>query len=170
MPNTIKLKKYLDVINEYDAEAAITPGMLIELTSSNTVQAHSTAGGNTGRMFALEDELQGNSISDAYAADDKVQCWCTTPGEEVYAILVDDSAAVSIGDFLESNGDGYLTKHETDTESFESAETGSISVYPEQIVGIALEALDLSGSSGEESSGYNSADVGYNRRIKIRIV
>ena len=40
MPNTIKLKKYQDIINEYEAEAAITPGMLIELTSSNTVQAH----------------------------------------------------------------------------------------------------------------------------------
>ena len=121
-------------------------------------------------MFALEDELQGNSIDDAYADGDQVQCWCAQAGEEVYAILADDSAAVSIGDYLESNGDGNLTLHVSDTESFESNEAGEITVYPEQLVGIALEAFDLSGSSGEESSGYNSAGVGWNRRIKIRVV
>jgi len=165
---TIKLKKYLDIINEYDAEAAIIPGELIELTSSNTVQVHSTAGGNVLHMFALEDELQGNGIDDAYAADDKVQCWVAVRGEEVYAILA-DGEDVAIGDFLESNGAGELVKHTPDTADSDDA----ITVYTNQIVGISLEDIDLSGSSGEESSegGYDSSTdpLGFNRRIKIRI-
>jgi len=168
MANTIKLKKYLDIIEEYGAEAAITPGMLLELNSSGNVQVHSTAGGNVLPMFALEDELQGNDIDDAYVADDKVQVWVAVRGEWVYAILA-DGQNVSVGDFLESAGSGLLQKHEPD-EYNESASIGGI--YTNQIVGVALEAMDLSTSSGEESSlglGSSIETVGYNRRIKIRI-
>ena len=165
---TIKLKNYQNVMNEYVAEAAIIPGELIELTSSNTVQVHSTAGGNLLHMFAVEDELQGNDIDDAYAADDKVQCWVPVRGDEVYAIL-EDGEDIAIGDFLESNGTGELTKHDPDTADSDDAFTA----YTNQIVGISLEDIDLSGSSGEESSGggYDSSTdpLGFNRRIKIRI-
>ena len=50
---TIKLKNYLHIMEEYVAVAAITPGMLIELTAADEVQAHSTAGGNAMPMFVL---------------------------------------------------------------------------------------------------------------------
>jgi len=163
--NTIKLKNANNIVNEYAAAAAITPGMLIELTSSGTVQAHSTAGGNAVQSFATEDSLQGKGVNDAYASADKVQCWHCTPGDEVYAILA-DGENVAIGDFLESNGAGYLKKHVSDTESFESGDTFTLTVYPNQIVGQSLETLDLSDSSGAESSGA----LGYNKRIEIRIV
>jgi hypothetical protein len=168
MPNTIKLKKYTDIIIEQDSTAvAVWPGMLLELTTTaNQVQAHSTAGGNALPYVALENELEGEDIDTAYAAaGDKVQVWVATRGEEAYMILA-DGENVSIGDYLESAGNGYLQKHVTDTESFESNEEGAISVYPQQIVAQALEAVDLSGSSGEESSG----TLGYNKRIKVRIV
>jgi hypothetical protein len=166
--NTIKLVKYTDIQMERAAAAEIYPGMLLEYTSSSTVQAHSTAGGNAlPTAFALEDELQGGDIDTAYSADDQVPVWIATRGEHAYAILADDSASVSIGDPLESAGNGYLTKHVSDVESFESAEPGSITVYPQQIVAIALEALDLSGSSGEESS---ASPLGYNKRIEVLIV
>lgn len=167
-PNTIKLKKYVDIINEYEAESTITPGMLIELTSSGTVQAHSTSGGNAAAMFALEDELQGNGIDDNYSDGDQVQCWNAVPGEEVYGILA-DGENVSIGDFLESNGAGLLQKHVADQESWESATPSfNIAVYPKQIVAQAIEAVDMSGSSGTESSG--DLATGHNKRIKVRIV
>ena len=42
--NTIKIVKHSDNIEEYAAAAAIYPGSLLELTTSNTVQVHSTAG------------------------------------------------------------------------------------------------------------------------------
>lgn len=161
---TIKAKSYLDINNEFAAAAAITPGMLIELTSAGTVQAHSNAGQNAIKMFATEDALQGNSVDDAYAAADLVQCWCPVPGDQVSAILA-DGENVAIGDFLESNGAGKLQKHVADVESFESAEAGAITVYPGQLVGIALEAKDLSDSSGVESSG----NIGYDKRIIVLI-
>ena len=165
--NTIKLKKYLNIVNEYLAAAAIIPGELIELTSANTVQVHATEGGNVLPMFALEDELQGNDIDDAFAAGDPVQCWVPTRGDEVYAIL-EDNNHVQIGDFLESNGAGELQLYYVDIGSAGEVE------YGHSIVGIALETIDLTGSSGAESSGwgYDSSvsPLGFNRRIKIRIL
>lgn len=171
--NTIKLKKYVDIINEYTAAAAIMPGMLIELITAGTVRAHATAAGNVAKMFALEDELQGNGIDTAYAAADRVQCWNPVPGEEVFAILSDGETVVK-GDFLSSNGDGYLRKHVAETESWRNDESGAhaVTVSPNAIVAIALEAVDLSASSGEsgESSGTVGGAIGYNKRISVRIV
>jgi len=165
--NKIALKKYVDIYLEKVANAAITPGMLIELISTNKVRAHATSAGDvTPKMFACEDEYQGKDIDDAYAADDQVKCGIFIPGEEVYAIL-DEGENVDIGDRLSSNGNGYLKKHVTEVESWEVSEAGSVTVYPEQIVGIAAEAKDLSGSSGEEES---SGSIGYNKRIKVIII
>lgn len=149
--NTIKVKKYSDIIEEYTAAAAITPGQLIELTSAGKVQKHSNAGQNAIPMFALEDALQGKGITDNYAADDQVQVWVAGRGDIVYALLK-DGENVAIGDWLESAGDGDLQKHVT----------GSAGVveYPEAIVGQALEAVDLSGSSGADPA---------TRRILVRI-
>jgi len=162
---TIKLKKWQDVIEEITAGGAITPGMLLLLNSSGEVIAHNLAGQNAIPMFALEDELQGNGINDAYADNDKVQVWFPGRGDQVYAILADGNS-VAIGDYLESDGSGMLQKHTADTESFESAEAGEITVYPLQIVAQALEAIDIDDSSGAESSG----DLGYDKRIRVRIV
>lgn len=155
--NTIKVKKYLDIIKEKVANAAITPGMLIELMSTGKVRAHATSGGNALPMFALEDELQGNGIDTDYAADGQVQCWYPQRGEEVYAIIA-DGEAIAIGDFLVSNGDGYLIEHVAEIQS---------DVEPTlQIVARALEACDVSDSSGGESSGA----LGYAKRCLVEIV
>lgn len=162
---TIKLKSYNDVINEYEAASTITPGMLIELTDNELVRAHNRSGRNVFPMFATEDDLQGDDIDDNYSDGDKVQCWIPTRGDEVFAILA-DGEDVSIGDFLDSNGDGYLKKHVDEMETWGESEAGQVNVYPLQTLAIALEAKDLSGSSGEESSG----TTGYNKRFKIRIV
>lgn len=155
--NTIKLKKYSDIIEEYAAAAEIIPGMLIELASASTVQAHSNAGQTAEKMFALEDELQGNGIDDAYSTGDQVQCWIAGRGDQVYAILA-DGQNVSAGDFLESDGNGYLQGADV--------EIASSATYPDSVVAVALEAVDLSGSSGEESSGA----LGYNKRICVRVI
>jgi hypothetical protein len=134
--HTIKIKKYADVIEEYTslARLPITPGMLIEITSANLVQPHSTATGIALTMFALEDELQGRGIDVEYAVSTKVQCWLPGHGDEVYALLADGETAV-IGSWLASNGDGYLRVSSTNP------------------IGQAVEAVDMSGSSGEDSNG-----------------
>ncbi len=143
--NTIKLKKYLDVNVEYPANAAITPGNLIELLSTGKVRKHTAEGGLTLPMFALEDELQGRDIDTNYAEDAPVQCWIAQRGEEVYALIA-DGEDVSVADKLASNGDGTLKVVESDDVP----------------IAIALEAIDLSGSSGTyPATGF---------RIKVRIL
>lgn len=156
LDNSIILKSYSNNRFEKDAAAAITPGMLVEPTTTDKIQKHSTSEGNAIPMFALEDELQGNGIDDVYATNDKVQIFIAQTGDEVQAILV-DGENVAIGDFLASNGAGYLLKHVAD-------DSGGIQVNG--IVAQALEAIDLSDSSGGESSGA----IGYNKRINARIV
>ena len=158
--NTIKVKKYSDVIEEMVASAAVTPGMLLIIESTGKVKAHNQADKDVFPIFALEDELQGKGIDDAYAANDPVQCWIPYRGDIVNAILA-DGENVNIGDPLTSDGYGRLKKHVTDT----GASTVPWTVYPEQIVGYAAEALDLSGSSGAEVSG----PLGYHKRLLVRI-
>lgn len=114
MSNTIKLKKYVDVINEYEAGDTIIPGQLVQVVSDGTVQPHGTAGGVAEKAFALEDELQGKGIDDAYAIGDRVQVWNTRPGDEVYAFLK-EASSITVGEFLESAGDGSLQKYGTAT-------------------------------------------------------
>ena len=140
------------VRKESTAAAAITPGMLIERTSADKVQAHSSAGQNAEKMFALEDDLQGNEIGTAYSADNIVQIGFFKPGDEVYALLADGENA-AIGDYLESNGSGYM-------RVYAASSAGAVE-YPSSIVGVALEALDMSGSSGADPAS---------QRIRIEIV
>lgn len=120
---------------------AITPGFLVERTSAGKVQAHSNAGQNAVRMFAIEDANQGKEISDNYAVSAKIQVGIFNAGDEVVALLADGENA-AIGSFLESNGDGYLKVH--------AASSAGIVEYPEAIVGQSLVALDFSGSSGAD--------------------
>lgn len=155
--HTVKIKKYSDVIEEFVANATLYPGMLIELISTGKVQKHASEDGNVFPMFALEDEMQGKGIVDAYAAADVVQCWIPYRGDIVYGLL-EDGQSVLIGDELTSAGNGYLKKYvPTDDSTFVQ--------HPLQIVGWAAETLDLTGSSGEESG----PQVDFNRFFKVRI-
>jgi len=72
------------------------------------------------------------------------------PGAEIYALLKNGENA-AIGVFLESAGDGTLQVLDAD------ASVGLVKTN--SIVGVALEAVDMSGSSGVDPSG----------RIKVRI-
>ena len=97
-----------------------------------------------GKFFALEDELQGKGIDDAYAVDAIVQYDQYLPGDRVNAILADGETVV-IGDRLMSAGDGTLKKYVAQVET-----SAGITVTPNMIVGIAKAALDLSGSSAAD--------------------
>lgn len=137
---------------EGKANAAITPGQLIERMSTGNLRRHATAGQNAQRMFALEDELQGNEITVDYAANNIVQYGIFSGGSEVYALLAEGETAV-IGSFLESDGAGDLRVHTTDS-------AGAVENV-EGIVAQALEAVDLSGSSGADPA---------TRRIRVEII
>ena len=150
--NSIRVKNYLNIFEEMVAVAAITPGMLVEIDSAGEVQAHSAASGITLPMFALEDELQGNGITDAYSADDQVQVWIPQRGDQVYAVLA-DGESVAIGDFVVSNGSGALVKLDT-------VDSAAVAELPNAIVGQCLEAVDLSDSANLSATG----------RVIIRII
>lgn len=166
--NTIKVKKYSDVIEEYTASGAILPGMLLEYTTTGAVKAHSQAGKNTFKMFALEDELQGKGINDAYVNNDKVQAWIPYRGDEVLALLSDGENVV-IGDLLESDGFGRLRKIRRSAESWESADAnpggGSHSIFTEHCVAVCIEAQDLSALDGSNSSLESNS-----QHIKVKIL
>lgn len=129
---------------EYTANAAITPGMLIELMSTGKVRAHASASQPAAKMFALEDDLQGREIDTAYAASNEVQCGCFHSGQEVL-VLIANGEDIAIGDKLESNGDGYL-------KEYTASSAGAVE-YPASIVAVALEACDMSGSSAADPTG-----------------
>lgn len=112
MPQTIALKGDY-IAKERKANAAITPGNLIELMSTGLVRNHSTVGGQAQRAFALENDLLGKGIDDAYAASDQVRYGVFPPGAEVAART---SEAATVGDFLESAGDGRLQTSSTPVE------------------------------------------------------
>lgn len=162
--NTIKVTKYSDIQFEKVAHEALFPGHLIQFRSTDgEIQKHSTSSSQDVLpiMFAIEDELQGRGINTTYAEDDIVQCWIPGRGDIVYAILK-DGQDIDIGDALESNGDGTLKKYTADAWETNTAGT----VYPNQIVGVAMEALDLSDSSLAEGQG----DLGLDKRILIMVI
>lgn len=146
--NTIKVKKFSDVVEEFEAAGTIYPGSLVKMNNAGKVVVHDSAAGRACVMVALENELEGKGIDDAYTTGDKVQVWFPGRGDMAYMVLSDGEKVVK-GDMLESNGDGYLQKL---TNGF--------------AIGVAEEAVDLSGSSGEEVAGA----LGYNKRILVRIM
>lgn len=145
---TVILKNYGNNFVEYEASEALSPGMILEpVSGANTIKKHATEGGDAVPIIALENKLEGKGITDAYAAADKVQCWIPQRGDEAY-LLIEDEQNIAIGDFLESNGAGYLQKV-TDIQL--SSQVVDIA-YSRPKLAQALDALDLSGLSAAGSS------------------
>jgi hypothetical protein len=158
---TIKIEKHSDVIKEFTASGSILPGMLVELSNATTCRVHSTASGTQSAMFVLEDELQGAGIDTAIASGSKAQVWYAHRGDIVYALLKDEQN-ISFGDLLESDGEGRLQKH---TNAYGDSSTY---IYYNQIVGVALEAVNL--SSLPEGSESSAGGTYYHPRILVSIL
>ena len=150
--NTVILKRYNKIEIEKTAAADITPGYLVELTSDDEVQHHSTPAGNAVPMFALEDGLLGNGLDTDITEGEKCMVWIPQRGDEVYAMLAAGQTIV-IGDLLSSNADGTLKKHVP--ESSDYYDTTDVTVKPLQIVAQAIEAVTTTTAAA---------------RIKVRIV
>jgi hypothetical protein len=146
---TIKVKKFNDVVIERAAAAVIIPGNVLELTSSDTVQKCATAAGKWAYLIALEDALQGKGINDNYAAGDRVQVWVAGKGD-VALLLLEDEQTIVIGDFIELATGGRVRKF-----------TSGVAI------GIAVEAKDL--SSFPEGSESSAAGAYYNPRLKVML-
>jgi len=106
------------VDEQLTASAVFTPGDLIEVDTGQW-RRHANAGLNASPIFALErDELgEGIGLGTAsavdYAASDRVKAGFFAPGMRVNA-FIPSGQNVSIGDYLESAGDGTLRALVTD--------------------------------------------------------
>ena len=159
--NSIIIKRFgAKIQEEITATAvAIKPGYLLEMASATTGRTHSTAAGNVFPMFAVENELEGKAITADYAVSSKIQVWIPRRGDIVYAYLADGQNA-SAGNFLESASGGTLQVHVDDPDTWTSASPSGPATIPASIVGVAMEAVDLSGSANLTAIG----------RIKVRIL
>ena len=146
--NTILLKadalSNQNLREERVANAAITPGHFVELMSTNKVRVHATAGGAITPLIACEDSYSGGTIDTAYAASGRVFLAWLREGDEVQARLANGETA-AIGSKLESYGDGTLRVVDTDTSA------GTVKIG--SIIATALEAVDMSSSSGADPAG-----------------
>lgn len=106
-PNTIPIKGDF-IQSERIANAAINPGHLVEIMSTDKVRSNTTSGVLVPRTFALEQEYDGKEITDAYAAADTVIYGAFPAGAEVYAKLAAAATAVVIGTRLEAKSDGTI--------------------------------------------------------------
>ena len=119
---------------EIRAGGAITPGDLCARNSSGQAIVHGVGGGAAEKLFALEDALQGNTITDNYASSDLASFVHAQPGDHIYAWLA-AGESVDPSDFLSSNGDGTL-KEATSTdvrlaaplETVDNSDSGAVDV------------------------------------------
>lgn len=93
--------------DEAQAGGTVTPGMLVKLNTSGYVIAHDEEGGRGEVMFAVEDALQGASVTDNYASGEQAGYIIPGKGSEVCALIA-ASETLSIGDEVVSAGDGTL--------------------------------------------------------------
>lgn len=147
---TIKIKKYSDIELEAVANAAIIPGSCVEYISTGKVQKCATASGKFAYLVALEDELQGKGIDDAYAAGDQVKIWVAGRGD-IANLLLQDEQTVVIGDYIEMFGEGRVRKY-----------TSGVAI------GIAVNAVDL--STYPEGSESSAGGAYYNPRIQVQFI
>ena len=138
--------------SEAKANAPITPGHLVEFRTAGAslgeMQVHSNAGTNAARRFAVEQDFFGKEIGDEYATGDQVQYESVATGCWVNALLA-IGEQVAIGEPLESNGDGSLRVHQPQQADSNGVMVFGELIYPERIVGYAMEAVDNRGSSNQ---------------------
>lgn len=122
---------------EFPAGGTVTPGDLVDIDSSGDVIVHATAEGRCTRIFAVENDIGGDDITHDYLITELVQVQVCRQGDQVLATLANGENAV-IGSWLVSAGDGTL----------QVALADSTIELSGSIVGRALEAKDMSGSTG----------------------
>ena len=134
------------LFEQYEALAYGTPspGHLVQLLSTGRVGVHTTASGFAEKAFLIESSLDGHTISDAFAAGDRVQYRVFVPGALVNARIA-NGETIDIGDKLVSNADGTLKKITGDS---------SAAVDEPCVIGIAWEACDMSDSSAADPDGF----------------
>lgn len=145
--------------NRYEAvaNAAITPGDLIELMTTGRVRKHATAGGvRPSRWFALEEEYAGGTIDTNYATNGQVHYAACHPGDRVYARVAAAAPAIVAGDLLESAGDGTLRK----VVNYLTDSSGGTANTTLQDIGAAHVEAEIANNFADVAAAINRLAVG----------
>lgn len=119
---------------EFLANAAFSPGHIVELMSTGLVRLNTVVTKTIPRLIALEKEYDGKGITDAYAANDQAIIGVFGPGDEVTLRVAAAATAIVVGDRLITITGGTVGKIVTATDvNF----------------AIALEAVDNSAGGSE---------------------
>lgn len=110
MPNTIILRGDNFTSREDFSNVAITPGQLLGFATNDRLVPHASAGGPSGRIFALELGYVGDTVTTASASGDRIPYADCSTGTIVWAHLA-SGENVAKGQNLMSNGAGYLKAH-----------------------------------------------------------
>lgn len=121
MPNITILRGDNVTYREDVSNEAITPGHLLEFNANDKLQKHSTSGGYAARMFAVENDDVGNDTTTAYTSGDRVRYADCAIGTIVWAHLA-SGQNVARGDFLMSNGAGFLTARTSTNQGIAQAD------------------------------------------------
>ena len=143
--NTIVLRGTKETQETAIASGSVYPGHLVEPTSAaDTYKVHAVAGGGGPACFAIEDELKGNDIDDVYATTSRMQIYFAKPGDVIY-VKIANGEDIAIADKLVSNGNGEFKEHTKDS---------SATIVEQHVFGYAMDAVDMSASSGKDPSGW----------------
>lgn len=108
-PKTVLLKGS-PVSIEGIAGGAIKPGHFVKQLSTAKFVVQATAGIRDAPIIARENEIHGKDIDTAYADAGRFYGWHLKPGDEIYAFVPANAAAIVIGDKLVHDGTGCLKK------------------------------------------------------------
>jgi len=153
--NVINVNDHDVLKREAVAAGAITPGMLIARATTGKVAVHTVANGVAQLRIALENQLFGKGIDDAYAADDRVPYMIARSGDEFNGLIA-EGQNVAISYKLISAGNGLFQKA-SPTETKASIVTGTSGakngitytsvLYGYEGNGIEIKLVDPSGAN-----------------------
>lgn len=146
---------------ERAAAGTITPGHLLKLDSNGELVVQ-TVIGRVPPIFAVENDLIGNDIDDNYVDNDFVQAEILGPGCEVNALVAASAAALVIGDYVESAGDGTVKKHSALTGTLTGTNNGALT-------DITFNATWSSGQADEINSNFEELQAKTNMSGAIGI-
>lgn len=116
------------------------PGYLMEMATgadAGKYKPHATAGGNTPRVFLIEDDFKGETIDDEVAIGEIGRLWHAEPGDIVNCVLT-TSQTITVGEFLESAGNGTFRTLASGTAILQAEEdvttTGTVDFCPAKVV------------------------------------
>jgi hypothetical protein len=114
-------------------EAGILPGMLLQRDAGGNYIAHNAIASNAQKLFALSNLADARGIADVYPIGDRVRGLYAQPGDLINAALGDSAAAITIGDYLESSGDGYLRLVTTSISTTDAQRVSLVAVATEDV-------------------------------------